>query len=128
MFWFVLLACNGEKVETPSGKEMINDYFSALCTWYADQECAVEISQCGDPVTSFSDWAQCMNAQNNRINLCGELPALLEESPDAIMSCTTLVQESTCQTEEICSDAGHLLYEGVCGQVEELILQTCSPF
>jgi hypothetical protein len=128
MLWFFILSCGEEKSEVVSGKELIDEYFSALCTWYSDQECSIEISQCGEPVTSYSDWAQCMNAQNNRINLCGQLPAVIEENPTAIQDCLSQLEQVECVTAEICPTTGHVLYDGVCGAVEETIIQECRPF
>ena len=123
-----LWGCSDEEKQTISGEALIEEYYSALCVWYADQECSIEISQCGEPVTSFSDWAQCMNAQNNRTSLCGQLPTIIEEQPQAIMECIETIERTTCETEAICPQSGHILYEGACGEVEETILQNCNPF
>ena len=126
--WLCLWGCEGDKPQAISGEDLIESYFSALCVWYSEQECAIEISQCGDPVTAFSDWAQCMNAQNNRTNLCGQLPSIIEAQPQAISECIEIIESTTCETEQICPASGHILYEGTCGEVEETILQNCSPF
>ena len=130
MMWLMgLWACKGE-TETikVSGKESLDEYHSALCEWYSDRDCRVEISNCGQPVTEFTDWAECMNAQNNRTSLCGQLPARIEESPNDIQTCIELIRGSTCTTDNICGTGDHLLFEGVCGKVEEMILQECAPF
>ena len=130
MMWLMgLWACNSEtETSDLSGKELLDAYHSALCEWYSDRDCAVEISNCGQPVTQFSDWAQCMNAQNNRTSLCGQLPARIEESPDDIQACTDTILNTTCTTDNVCGTGNHLLFEGLCGNVEEMILQECAPF
>ena len=46
MMWLMgLWACNGEpETAEVSGKELLDAYHSALCEWYSDRDCAVEIS------------------------------------------------------------------------------------
>jgi len=129
MLWLIgVLACNNKEQEQQSGADLLKDYQSALCEWYSDRDCSLEITNCGQPVTQFSDWAQCMNAQNNRTSLCGQLPSRIEEQPTDIQECIALLQTQECLTESICGSDEHLLFEGVCGNVEELILQECTPF
>jgi hypothetical protein len=125
----MMLAC-AEKTEEieKSGEELLEDYYNEICLLYVDEACALEISQCGQPVTLFSDWAQCMNAQSNRTSLCGQLPATIENDSQNITDCVSLLQSRTCTTADICPEEGHLLFEGVCGAVEELIIQECNPF
>jgi hypothetical protein len=125
----MLWACGEKSVEIEkTGQELLEEYHNELCLLYVDEECAVEIAQCGEPVTLFSDWAQCMNAQSNRTSLCGQLPGVIESDPQNLIDCISLIQSSVCTTEDICPDEGHLLFEGVCGAVEELIIQECNPF
>ena len=126
-----IVSCEEKEQETTteSGEQLLEDYYSLLCNYYSSQECAIEIGQCGQPVTAFSDWAQCMNAQNNRTSLCGQLPAIIEEQPQAILACIEKLEIATCTTAEVCGGGGgHLFYDGDCGAVEETIIQNCNMF
>ena len=123
-FW----ACTSQKIEEQkTGEELLEAYYNELCLLYTDRDCGQELSQCGEPVTLFSDWGQCMNTQNQRTSLCGLLPAKIEENPQDITACLSILQEATCTAEEMCSQE-HLLFDGVCGAVEDLILQECNPY
>ena len=127
MLW-LLWACAEEKVEeTKTGEQLLEDYFSQICIFYTDQECGQALAQCGEPVTLYFDWAQCMNSQSQRTSLCGRLPSILEAEPQDMESCLSLLKEVQCTTEEMCGSE-HVLFEGACGAVEELIIQECKPY
>lgn len=121
--------CSTEEVKSDvSGKELLEQYYTAICTFYSDQDCAIEIGQCGQPVTAFSDWAQCMNVQNNRTSLCGQLPQIIEENPQPMIECLELLEELECTTASVCGGGDHAFYSGKCGEVEEIIVQNCNMF
>ena len=84
MFFLLFMSCQEKDVVGPSGSELLESYHSEHCLLYTDVDCGLELSQCGQPVTMFTDWAQCMNAQNQRTSLCGQLPSVLEEDPQNI--------------------------------------------
>ena len=105
MLTFMLWACTTKPVEMEkNGEELLEEYYNELCLLYVDEDCALEISQCGQPVTLFSDWAQCMNAQSNRTTLCGQLPAVIENEPQNLVDCISLLQSSACTSDDICPD------------------------
>ena len=125
--WWLLLACSKEKIEqTKTGEELLEEYYNQICLLYSDRDCGQELSQCGEPVTLYTDWAQCMNSQSQRTSLCGLLPDKIESNPQDINTCLTVLQDVQCTTEEMCGDE-HLLFDGACGAVEELIIQECKP-
>ncbi len=124
-----ICACGTEEVKpTVSGAELLEEYYTTICNFYSDQACAIEIGQCGQPVTAFSDWAQCMNVQSNRTSLCGQLPSIIEEDAEAMLQCLAVLESVECTTSSVCGGEGHVFYEGACGEVEELIVQNCSMF
>ena len=126
--WWMLLSCQEkEVVKQRSGSELLEEYQNELCVLYTNEDCGLELSQCGQPVTLFTDWAQCMNAQNQRTSLCGLLPDEIESDSQNIETCIDLLQNATCTSDVLCGDE-HLLFEGPCGSVEELIVQECQPF
>ena len=128
MLWILLWSCQEKEVVVErSGEELLEEYQNELCILYTNEDCGLELSQCGQPVTLFTDWAQCMNTQNQRTSLCGLLPDAIEEAPQDIETCIASLQEVTCTSEELCGEE-HLLFEGACGRVEELIVQECRPF
>lgn len=127
MLWFWILACQEKETEEATGEELLDEYQHELCILYTNDECALELSQCGQPVTLFTDWAQCMNVQNQRTSLCGQLPAKIESNPQEVLECIALLQQATCTVEDLCPDE-HLLFDGACGGMEELIVQECQPF
>ena len=127
MFWLIF-SCSVEKTEvSKSGTEFLDEYFDSICQLYSNRECGQELSQCGEPVTLFTDWAQCMNSQSQRTSLCGRLPMLIEENPKDISDCIQILRETPCTTEDMCADY-HILFEGSCGAVEEAIVQECKPY
>ena len=127
MLWMVLWSCQEKEVVQRSGKELLEEYQNELCVLYTNEDCGLELSQCGQPVTLFTDWAQCMNTQNQRTSLCGLLPTMIEEDSQDIETCIALLQSATCTSEALCGEE-HLLFEGACGSVEELIIQECQPY
>ena len=127
MLWMLMWGCQEKEVVTRSGEELLEEYQNELCILYTSEDCGLQLSQCGQPVTLFTDWAQCMNSQNQRTSLCGLLPDAIENNTQDIETCIEALRNSTCTTEDLCGEE-HLLFEGACGSVEELIIQECQPF
>lgn len=127
MLWFWIWGCQEKEAEMRSGEDLLDEYHNELCLLYTNEDCGLELSQCGQPVTLFTDWAQCMNVQKQRTSLCGLLPSAIEADPENIVECIALIQQATCTVEDLCPDE-HLLFDGSCGAMEEQIVQECQPF
>ena len=128
---FVLLLACSDKEEAPTpvdGDSLIEEYNSVYCDLLSDPECVQGFAQCGEQMTLFTDWSQCMNSQNLVTgNNCAHLRGVFEDNSDTVQSCIRTLSEQQC-SDNLCTSNGTIIQESECGQVLELIVQNCSIF
>ena len=129
IFLFLFACSDKEESQTPvDGESLIEEYNSAYCDLLSDPECVQGFAQCGEQMTLFTDWAQCMNSQNLVTgDNCAHLAGVFEETSEVVQSCILTLSEQQC-SEQLCSSSGTIIQEDECGQVLELIVQNCNMF
>ena len=115
-----------EATELYSGEELVEKYHSALCDIYSDLDCAIELGSCGTSVVSFSDWAQCMNAQTQTVGHCGNIPVIFSDIHDTVMGCVEMLEGAECTEEDLCLGSDGIVRYESCGEVAEAIVQNCD--
>lgn len=129
-FFFLVLACSDKEDTQPTvdGETLIEEYNSAYCSLLSDPECVQGFAQCGEQMTLFTDWAQCMNSQNLVTgDNCAHLAGIFEDNSEVVQACTSNLQNQQC-SEDLCTSSGTVIQTDDCGEVLELIVQNCSMF
>jgi hypothetical protein len=126
---YAMLSCSSSEEEKQySGTELIEMYYDATCQLYVQQDCISEFANCNAPVSSYTDWADCMNYLNSSFSHCGILEVRFEEYQSLVLDCINDLQEAQCNYEDICPEDESILQTGVCGEVLTMLMSNCSPF
>ena len=124
------LGCSEQEKEEESvdGATLIENYNSAYCSLLSDPECVEGFAECGEQMTLFSDWAQCMNSQNLVTgDSCVHLAGVFEENTEMVLACTEMLENQQC-ADNLCTSEGTIIQTAECGDVIALIVQNCSLF
>lgn len=122
----LFLSCqSSEKTPEFTGEQLVENYHSAVCKLYSEDECVTAISSCGAPAILFPDWAVCMNDMVAYTSNCGTLPIQVEAHYDTVLECIETLETISCTSEEMCVGGDNIIRVEPCATVLSLIAQEC---